>query len=283
MIPRLQMSFLLEIAVESLPAAQAAQRAGADRIELCANLSQGGLTPTAELMRQVRASLHIPIFAMIRPRPGNFLYTDPEFATMQSQISQARDLAMNGVVLGILTASHHIDIRRTAQLVAQARPLPVTFHRAFDEALRNSAYPDLFAALNDVIATGATRLLTSGGAPTAPKAHPKCVNSSKPPSTASSSCPAPASTPTISSPSAAPPKPKNSTPAWAPFSPTAPPTAPPSNPKSANSPSKNPTPPDHRQRHVIPLALSLEGSGARCLPRASAKGVRSGGIVARSQ
>jgi copper homeostasis protein len=169
MIPRLQMSFLLEIAVESLPAAQAAQRAGADRIELCANLSQGGLTPTAELMRQVRATLQIPIFAMIRPRPGNFLYTDPEFATMQSQISQARDLAMNGVVLGILTASHHIDIRRTAQLVAQARPLPVTFHRAFDEALRNSAYPDLFAALNDVIATGATRLLTSGGAPTAPE------------------------------------------------------------------------------------------------------------------
>jgi len=78
-----QMSFLLEIAVESLPAAQAAQRAGADRIELCADLSQGGLTPTADLMRQVRAALHIPIFAMIRPRLGNFLYTDSEIATMQ--------------------------------------------------------------------------------------------------------------------------------------------------------------------------------------------------------
>jgi copper homeostasis protein len=163
------MSFLLEIAVESLLAAQAAQRAGADRIELCADLFQGGLTPTAELMRQARASLHIPIFAMIRPRPGNFLYSDSEFAAMQSQISQARDLAMDGIVLGILTLSHTIDIHRTAQLVAQARPLPVTFHRAFDEALRASAYPDLFAALDDVIATGATRLLTSGGAPTAPE------------------------------------------------------------------------------------------------------------------
>src|ERR1700693_394515 len=164
------MSFLLEIAAESLLAAQAAQRAGADRIELCANLSQGGLTPTAELLRQVRAALHIPIFAMIRPRPGNFLYSEPEFATMQSQISQARDLAMNGIVLGILTTSHHIDIHRTAQLVEHARPLPVPFHRAFAEALRASAYPDLFAALDDVIATGATRLLTSGGAPTAPEA-----------------------------------------------------------------------------------------------------------------
>ena len=188
-----QMSFLLEIAVESLPAAQAAQRAGADRIELCADLSQGGLTPTADLMRQVRAALHIPIFAMIRPRLGNFLYTDSEFATMQSQISQARDLAMDGIVLGILTASHHIDIHRTAQLIQHARPLPVTFHRAFDEAPRASldidglkplcksensdvlsdpdapAYPDLFTALDDVIATGATRLLTSGGAPSAPE------------------------------------------------------------------------------------------------------------------
>ncbi|MGB8324166.1 MAG: copper homeostasis protein CutC [Candidatus Acidiferrum sp.] len=163
------MSFLLEIAVESLPAAQAAQRGGADRIELCANLSQGGLTPTADLTRQVRAALHTPIFAMIRPRPGNFLYTDSEFAAMQSQISQARDLAMDGIVLGILTSSHTIDIHRTAQLVAHARPLPVTFHRAFDEALRASAYPDPFAALDDVIATGATRLLTSGAAPTAPE------------------------------------------------------------------------------------------------------------------
>jgi copper homeostasis protein len=163
------MSFLLEIAVESLPAAQAAQRAGTDRIELCADLSQGGLTPTVELMCQARATIHIPIFAMIRPRPGNFLYTDSEFATMQSQISHARDLAMDGIVLGILTASHHIDIHRTAQLIAHARSLPVTFHRAFDEALRASVYPHLFAALDDVIATGATRLLTSGGAPTAPE------------------------------------------------------------------------------------------------------------------
>ncbi|HEY1483051.1 MAG TPA: copper homeostasis protein CutC [Candidatus Acidoferrum sp.] len=164
-----RMPFLLEIAVESLPAAQAAQRAGAGRIELCANLSQGGLTPTAELMRQVRAALHIPIFAMIRPRPGNFVYTDSEFAAMQSQISQARELAMDGIVLGILTPSHHIDIHRTAQLIELARPLPVTFHRAFDEALRASTYQDSFAALDDVIATGAARLLTSGAATTAPE------------------------------------------------------------------------------------------------------------------
>jgi copper homeostasis protein len=158
------MGFLLEIAVESVDAAIAAERAAADRIELCASLSAGGLTPSPETMRQARAFLRIPIFAMIRPRAGDFLYSDEEFTMMQNEIAVAREIGLNGVVLGPLTTAKTIDVARSAKLVALARPLPVTFHRAFDET------PNLLKALEDVIATGATRILTSGGTSAAPQA-----------------------------------------------------------------------------------------------------------------
>ncbi len=153
--------FLLEIAVESVAAAQAAERAGADRIELCADLSSGGVTPTVDTMRQVRRALKIPIFAMIRPRPGNFAYSAEEFAAMRKSIALAREAGMNGVVLGILLADSRIDVVRSKELVEAALPMETTLHRAFDEV------KDLLAALEDVIRTGATRLLTSGGAPAA--------------------------------------------------------------------------------------------------------------------
>jgi copper homeostasis protein len=157
-------NFLLEITVESLEAALAAERGGADRIELCADLRSGGLTPSVEVMRNTRAALRLPIFAMVRPRTGNFLYNDDEIAAMKLQITQARNLRMNGIVLGILREDKTVDVARLNNLVDFARPLPVTFHRAFDETA------DLFRALEDVISAGAARILTAGGASTAPDA-----------------------------------------------------------------------------------------------------------------
>jgi copper homeostasis protein len=157
-------SFLLEIAVQSVEAAVAAKEAGADRIELCANLSDGGVTPSLEMMERARVALKIPIFSMIRPRTGNFAYGEKEFAAMRDQIAQAKRARLDGVVLGILTAGNEIDVARTSQLIAEAKPLPVTFHRAFDDAGATTAL------LEQVIATGATRLLTSGGAKGAPEA-----------------------------------------------------------------------------------------------------------------
>jgi copper homeostasis protein len=149
---------LLEISVETLEAAEAAERGGADRIELCGNLSLGGVTPGANLLRAVRANLRIPIFSMVRPRAGNFLYSDSELAETKRSIVGAKESGMDGVVLGVLTKDHRVDVERTRELVELARPLPVTYHRAFDEAV------DLLQALEDVIKTGAQRILTSGGA-----------------------------------------------------------------------------------------------------------------------
>src|SRR5437764_3877904 len=125
---------VLEICVENLDAAIAAERGGADRIELCENLRVGGVTPGVKLMRAVRAQIHIPIFAMVRPRGGNFCYTAAEFDEMVHDVASAADCGMDGVVLGLLNADRFVDIGRTRKLVELARPIPVTFHRAFDDA-----------------------------------------------------------------------------------------------------------------------------------------------------
>ncbi len=148
---------LLEVCVESLDCAVAAQRRGANRIELCSDLSVGGLTPALELMRTVRDQVDLPIYAMIRPRAGNFCYTDPEFEAMQKEIAIAKQLGMDGIVLGILDSESRVDIGRSKELVGLAHPLEVTFHRAFDES------GDLLCALEAVVPTGAKRILTSGG------------------------------------------------------------------------------------------------------------------------
>jgi copper homeostasis protein len=148
---------LLEICVETLAAALAAERGGADRIELCENLSVGGVTPSCELMRAARAQIHIPIFAMVRPRGGDFLYSAVEFEEMVRNLALVRNCRMDGVVIGLLNSDWLVDIARTHELVELARPLPTTFHRAFDET------PDLCAALESVIASGAARILTCGG------------------------------------------------------------------------------------------------------------------------
>jgi copper homeostasis protein len=148
---------LLEVCVESVDDAIAAERGGAQRIELCRHLSCGGVTPSAEMMQTTRRQMRLPIHALIRPRAGDFCYSDRELEIMRDDIFSAKQLGMDGVVLGILTESARVDVERTKALVELARPLPVTFHRAFD-ASRN-----LEESLEEVIQTGASRILTSGG------------------------------------------------------------------------------------------------------------------------
>jgi copper homeostasis protein len=148
---------VLEICVESLDRAVAAERGGADRIELCANLAADGLTPGKDLMQTVRRDVHIAIHILIRPRVGDFLYSKTEFEQMKREIGIAKDLGMNGIVLGLLDEGKQIDQKRTTALIKLADPLPVTFHRAFDLCW------NLADSLQLVIDTGAERVLTSGG------------------------------------------------------------------------------------------------------------------------
>ena len=151
----------LEICVDSLGLALAAARGGADRIELCGPLHDGGITPSAGLAAAARSSIDLPIAMLVRSRTGAFTATADEFEVMRQDVLYARSIGMNLVVLGILHEDRTVDIKRTRELVECAGPMEVTFHKAFDAAL------DLKAALHDVKQTGATRILTSGGKPSA--------------------------------------------------------------------------------------------------------------------
>jgi copper homeostasis protein len=154
-------SLQLEICAASLASALAAQAGGAHRIELCQNLEQGGITPSYGLIKEVRAQLHIPIFVLIRPRPGGFVYSPGELAIMRADIELCRSLGCAGVVLGVLDAAGRVDVVQCQALAALAHPMEVTFHRAFD------ACSDQTQALEDVVAIGCQRILTSGGQPSA--------------------------------------------------------------------------------------------------------------------
>lgn len=149
---------LVEACVDSVESARAAEQGGADRIELCDNLVEGGTTPSAGMIAECRARVRIPIYVMIRPRGGDFLYSRPEFEVMQRDVVVARELGADGVVFGILTPAGEVDRRRTAQLNELSFPLDVTFHRAIDVSR------DPLKALDDLIHSGIDRVLTSGGA-----------------------------------------------------------------------------------------------------------------------
>lgn len=150
------MNIITEICVDSVESAVAAQAGGANRVELCDNLLEGGTTPSAGAISVARELLVIGLQVIIRPRGGDFLYSDIEFETMRRDIETAKRLGADGVVIGILTADGDIDVERTKRLVDLARPMSVTFHRAFDVAR------DPFAALDALIALGIDRVLTSG-------------------------------------------------------------------------------------------------------------------------
>ena len=160
------MTYTFEVAVDSLESALIAQEYGAHRIELCADLGIGGITPSHGMIALAKEHLNIPINVIIRPRRGDFLYTEHEVDMMQRDIEYVKSLGLNGVVVGILLPDGQIDIDRTRIVVEFARPLEVTFHRAFDMSA------DPYRALDDLIDLRVDRLLTSGQQSTAEQGLP---------------------------------------------------------------------------------------------------------------
>src|SRR5690606_32573851 len=152
---------LLEVCANSLQSALNAQRAGADRIELCAELGVGGITPSLGCLKMVRGQLDIPIHVLIRPRSGHFVYTDLEFDVMLADIEACGELGVEGIVSGVLLEDFSLDVERTAVLLERAGPMHFCFHRAFDWI----ANPLL--ALKQLEGMGVATVLSSGGMPTA--------------------------------------------------------------------------------------------------------------------
>lgn len=153
--------FLLEIAANSAGSALAAQAGGAGRVELCSNLDEGGTTPSYGVLTLVRERLRIPLFVLIRPRGGDFLYEEFELEAMRRDVQACRELGCDGIVIGALDADGAIDVASCRELIAAAGSMSVTFNRAFDVAR------DQQQALEDIISLGCHRVLTSGARPSA--------------------------------------------------------------------------------------------------------------------
>ena len=157
------MQYLLEIATSDYVTTRSAVEGGADRIELCANLAEGGTTPSYGLILKCREKFGVPIFPIIRPRGGDFLYGKDEFGIMARDIAFCKATGCDGIVAGMLNIDGSIDMIRMGDLVEQAYPMSVTFHRAFDRCR------DPYAALEELIEIGCDRVLTSGQKQTAPE------------------------------------------------------------------------------------------------------------------
>lgn len=153
-------TYIIEIATSDFSTTKSAVEGGADRIELCANLAEGGTTPSYGTVKQCRASFDVLLYPIIRPRGGDFLYTEEEFAIMLQDIRLFKELGCDGVVIGMLNRDGGIDFERSSRLVEAAYPLGVTFHRAFDRCR------DPHEALEQLVEMGCERILTSGQLPT---------------------------------------------------------------------------------------------------------------------
>jgi copper homeostasis protein len=151
-----------EACVETFEEAVLAEKNGADRVELCSDLANDGLTPSFDLMKKTVSELKIPVMVMIRPRAGDFVYSDVEITQMKAQIDMAKKAGASGVVFGLLTSDNKIDRKNTAVLCEYAHPLPVTFHKAIDIIEDPVEGVSILKKIN-----GITRILTSGGKPTA--------------------------------------------------------------------------------------------------------------------
>ena len=157
------MNYIIEIATTDFTTTKSAVEGGADRIELCAALTEGGTTASYGAIKKCRAAFNVQLFPIIRARSGDFLYSDEEFEIMMDEIKLCKELSCDGVVIGLLSKHGDIDIKRTSKLIELAYPLEVTFHRAFDRC------KDPFEALEQLIEIGCQRILTSGQQPTAPQ------------------------------------------------------------------------------------------------------------------
>jgi copper homeostasis protein len=156
-------NFVIEIATSDFQTTQSAVEGGADRIELCANLAEGGTTASYACIKRCRENFSILIFPIIRPRGGDFLYTKDEYEIMVADVKICKQLGCDGIVMGMLNMDGTIDVARTSELIELAYPLEVTFHRAFDRCR------DPFEALEELIEAGSQRILTSGQKPSAPE------------------------------------------------------------------------------------------------------------------
>jgi copper homeostasis protein len=152
--------YIIEIATSDFSTTKSAVEGGADRIELCANLAEGGTTASYGQIKKCREVFDISLYPIIRPRGGDFLYTDEEFEIMLQDVKLCKEFNFDGIVIGLLNADGTIDIKRTAKLIESAYPLEVTFHRAFDRCR------DPFEAIEQLIEIGCERILTSGQRPT---------------------------------------------------------------------------------------------------------------------